>query len=74
MSESNYWNRLHSTRLSRRSALRGGGLGLAGLTGALLIGCGGDDDDGPAAPAPTGRGNDRRRWHRRCNSHCNCRC
>jgi peptide/nickel transport system substrate-binding protein len=53
MSESNYWNRLHSTRLSRRSALRGGGLGLAGLTGALLIGCGDDDDDGPAAPAPT---------------------
>ena len=51
MSESNYWNRLHSTRLSRRSALRGGGLGLAGLTGALLIGCG--DDDEPAAPAPT---------------------
>ena len=53
MSESNYWNRLHSGRLSRRSALRGGGLGLAGLAGAAIIGCGGDDDAGPATPAAT---------------------
>ncbi len=39
--ESNYWTR----RLSRRTALRGVGLGAAGLAGAALIGCGDDDDD-----------------------------
>ncbi len=70
MSELNYWNRLHSTRLSRRSALRGGGLGLAGLTGALLIGCGDDDDDGPAAPAPTAAATTAAAGTSRCNSRC----
>ena len=35
--ESNYW----SSRVSRRTALRGTGLGLAGIAGAALIGCGG---------------------------------
>jgi len=47
MAEHNYW----SQRVSRRTALRGAGLGVAGLAGAALIGCGGDDDD--AAPAAT---------------------
>ena len=45
----NYWTR---RRVSRRAALRGAGVGIAGLTGAALIGCGGDDDGGlTAAPA-----------------------
>ena len=46
---------------SRRAVLRGGGLGLAGLTAAALVGCGDDDDDddddddggGGAAATPT---------------------
>ena len=38
----NYWTR---RRVSRRAALRGAGVGIAGLAGAALIGCGGDDDD-----------------------------
>jgi len=38
----NYW----SHRISRRNALRGAALGSAGLAGAVLIGCGGDDDAG----------------------------
>ncbi len=42
MSEDNYWTR---RRISRRTALRGGAIGIAGLAGAALIGCGGDDDD-----------------------------
>jgi peptide/nickel transport system substrate-binding protein len=42
--EQNYWNR----RLSRRTALRGGGLAFAGITGAALLGCGGGGDDGAA--------------------------
>jgi len=37
----NYWT---GRRLDRRTVMRGGGLGLAGLAGAALIGCGGDDD------------------------------
>ncbi len=44
MSEgTNYWGR---RRLDRRTALRGAGLGVAGLAGAALIGCGGGDDNG----------------------------
>lgn len=58
MTESNYWNRL---RLSRRAVLRGTGVGVAGLAGAVLIGCSDDDDDddggggggGAATAAPT---------------------
>ena len=45
--EKNYW----SNRVSRRTALRGGAIGAAGLVGAALIGCGDDDDDDAAAPA-----------------------
>ncbi len=47
MDERNFWSR---RRISRRVALRGVGLGVAGLAGAALIGCG-DDDDDDAAPA-----------------------
>ena len=50
--ERGYWSR---QALSRRRVLRGAGLGLAGLAGAALIGCGDDDDDQPAATA-TGTG------------------
>ena len=40
--------------LSRRSVLRGGLLGGAGLAAAALIGCGDDDDDDDSAPAGGG--------------------
>jgi ABC-type transport system substrate-binding protein len=46
----NYWTR---RRISRRAALRGVGLGVAGLAGAALIGCGDDDDEEPAAAQAT---------------------
>ena len=42
MPEQTYWERL---RLNRRHLLRAGGIGLAGLSGAALIGCG-DSEDG----------------------------
>ncbi len=42
----NYWGR---RSFSRRSAIRGGGIGIAGLAGAALIGCGGGDDGGSGA-------------------------
>ena len=42
---STYWAR----RASRRNVLRGASLGVAGLAGAALIGCGGDDDGGSAS-------------------------
>ncbi|MDP2328610.1 MAG: ABC transporter substrate-binding protein, partial [Dehalococcoidia bacterium] len=41
--ESTYWTR---RRVGRRTVIRGAGLGVAGLAGAALIGCGGGDDDG----------------------------
>ncbi len=44
------WSGLIGSRVSRRSVIRGGVIGAAGLTAAALIGCGDDDDD---APAPT---------------------
>lgn len=54
MSESkSYWTR---QRVSRRAALRGAGVGVAGLAGAALIGCGGGDDDATATVAPTTAG------------------
>ena len=37
-------------RLSRRAALRAGGIGVAGLAGAVLVGCG-DDDEATATPS-----------------------
>ena len=45
MNERNYWSRMMGSRISRRGALRGAGIGAAGLAGAALIGCGDDDDD-----------------------------
>ncbi len=50
--ERNYWTtgRVRS-RISRRSLLRGAGLGAAGLAGAALIGCGDDEEPGDAATA-----------------------
>ncbi len=49
--ETNYWT---GRRLDRRAVIRGGGLGLAGLAGAALIGCGGDDDEAVSTPGGTG--------------------
>jgi ABC-type transport system substrate-binding protein len=42
----NYWQR---KELSRRGVLRGGGIGLAGLAGVSLVGCGDDDSSGKSA-------------------------
>jgi len=50
MAEMNYWAR---RSFGRRAALRGAGVGIAGLAGAALIGCGGGDDE-PATPAAGG--------------------
>ncbi len=50
------WQNLIESRVSRRSVIRGGVLGAAGLTAAALIGCGDDDDDEApvaATAAPT---------------------
>ena len=49
--ETNFWTR---QRVSRRAALRGAGVGAAGIAGAVLIGCGGDDDDPTATPGADG--------------------
>ena len=43
MLEGTYWSR---RRLGRRAMLRGAGVGVAGLAGAALLGCGSGDDDG----------------------------
>ena len=45
-------NRFMGTALPRRSMLRGAGMGIAGLAGAALIGCGG----GSSAPAASNTG------------------
>jgi peptide/nickel transport system substrate-binding protein len=49
VSEGNYWA---TGRVSRRSVLRGAGLGIAGMAGAALIGCGGREPEA-VAPRPT---------------------
>jgi peptide/nickel transport system substrate-binding protein len=49
--ESNYWKRLAKKRLSRRRLL-GGAMGVgAGLTAASLVGCAGEEEEGPTATA-----------------------
>src|SRR5690606_7651238 len=50
--ERTYWR---GARVGRRTMLRGSGLGLAGLAGAALVGCGSSDDDStPEAGQQTG--------------------
>ncbi|MPZ99119.1 MAG: hypothetical protein GEU80_07220 [Dehalococcoidia bacterium] len=51
MPTENYWTR---HRVSRRRALQGAGVGIAGLAGAALVGCGGDDEEPEGGTAPTG--------------------
>ena len=48
--QQSYWRKTTGRRVSRRAALRGAGLGLAGLADAALIGCGDDDEAAVAAP------------------------
>ena len=50
-SDSSYWQRYWSRRVTRRGVLRGGAVAAAGLTAAAVVGCG-DDDEGPAATTP----------------------
>ncbi|RJQ08185.1 MAG: hypothetical protein C4558_08315, partial [Dehalococcoidia bacterium] len=52
----NYWTSLTTRRVTRRSALRGAAVGVAGLSGAALIGCGSDDKKDEAAPAASNTG------------------
>jgi peptide/nickel transport system substrate-binding protein len=56
----NYWSSWRRRRSSRRTVLRGGLVGAAGLGAYAAIGCGDDDDDGdggaPAATATTAGG------------------
>jgi len=47
---SNYW---HRRRVSRRAALRGAAIGLSGLAGAALIGCGSSDNGTATTTATT---------------------
>jgi len=54
--EQNYWNTVRAARVSRRKVLRTAGIGAAGLAGAALIGCGGDDDAAPTSAPGTGGG------------------
>ena len=45
MSERNYWERMRSNRLSRRSLLHASARAGVGAAGLALVGCGDDDDD-----------------------------
>ena len=51
MSERNYWERMRSGRMSRRSLLRASARAGVGAAGLALVGCGDDDDDGQAQQA-----------------------
>ena len=51
MSEQTYWT---GRRIGRRAALRGAGVGIAGLAGAALIGCGGEEEATATATAAGG--------------------
>ncbi|MEZ4503886.1 MAG: ABC transporter substrate-binding protein [Dehalococcoidia bacterium] len=53
MPEGTYWSR---RKFGRRTALRGAGVAFAGLAGAALFGCGGDDEEATATAAPTEAG------------------
>lgn len=54
--ETNYWTTIGSGRMSRRTALRAGGLGVAGLAAAALVGCGDSEDGGTPSGATGGTG------------------
>ena len=47
----NYWQRMRSARVSRRTLLRASGRAGVGAAGLALVGCGDDDDDGEAQQA-----------------------
>lgn len=51
MSDRNFWTR--TSKISRRGLLRGAAIGGAGLAGAALIGCGGDDDESVTGTSAT---------------------
>ena len=55
--ESNYWTRMRSRRISRRTMLTASARAGVGAAGLALVGCGDDDDDAqqqtPAAAAAT---------------------
>ncbi len=43
MAESKYWNRFWRRRISRRTLLGAGAVTVAGVAGAVVVGCNGDD-------------------------------
>ncbi len=49
MSESTYWTRMRTRRLSRRAVLRSAATAGVGAAGLALVGCGDDDDDSQQA-------------------------
>ncbi len=53
LNHTNWWTR---NRVSRRSAIRGGGIAGIGLAGAALIGCGDDDTPSGTATPPSSTG------------------
>ena len=53
MSERNYWERMRSNRLSRRSLLHASARAGVGAAGLALVGCGDDDDDDAQVAAQT---------------------
>ena len=48
----NYWQRMRSGRVSRRTLLRASGRAGVGAAGLALVGCGDDDDDAEQQAAP----------------------
>ena len=53
MSSENYWTRMRSNKLSRRSLLRASARAGVGAAGLALVGCGDDDDDQQTAAQQT---------------------
>lgn len=52
--ESNYWQALQSRRMTRRRLLRGAAITGTALAVAAAVGCGGEEEAGPAPAAQTG--------------------
>ena len=52
MASTNYWSRMRTRRLSRRSVLRGAASAGLGASALALVGCGDDDDDAEPAATP----------------------